>query len=147
VAFWQWCTAQAGPQMPYKGAGAYVLLDWAKQHGFATTQPIPGDAVVFNIGPGHLGVFDRIEGDTVHTIDGNWGDIVTPVAHKLSLVRGYVHVPEKPVPTVVKKPTYEVVTSASGKTQVVYVSGVNSIAKKLPGLIRRFGQITIRRAK
>lgn len=128
VAFWQWCTVQAGLQMLYKGAGAYELYKWAQQHGFATSRPIPGDAVVFNIGEGHLAVFDRIEGETVHTIDGNWGDRVTPVAHKLSDVRGYVHVPEKPVSIVVKKPAHEVVTSASGTKQVVYVSGVKAVA-------------------
>jgi hypothetical protein len=147
VAFWQWCTAQAGLNMPWKSAGAYDVLAWAQKNGFATTHPIPGDAVVFNIGKGHLSIFDRIEGDTVHTVDGNWGDRVTPVAHKLSEVRGYVHVPEQPVSIVVKKPTFEVVTSASGTAQVVYVSGVNSIAKKLPGLMKRFTQITIRRRK
>ncbi len=147
VAFWQWCSKEAGLKIPYRGAGAYALLDWARQHGWATMQPVAGDAVVFGIGAGHVGVFDHHDGDLVHTIDGNWTDRVVAVAHPTANVRGYVHIPEAGVTPPVKNPIFEVVTSASGHTKIVYVSGARAIRRKLPELLNRYGGITIRRRK
>lgn len=147
VAFWQWCSREAGLAMPYKGAGAYALLDWAKKQGWTTRTPVPGDAVVFGIGAGHVGVYDHADQQLVHTIDGNWTDRVVAVAHPAPKVRGYVHIPEAAEPRPVKPPRFEVVSSASGHEKILYVSGARAVARKLPELLNRYGGLTIRRRR
>jgi hypothetical protein len=135
--------------MPYRGAGAYALLEWARKQGWAvsSTVAVPGDAVVFNIGTGHLGVLVEPVGlrpKTVRTIDGNVSNRVDSRTRPLATVRGFVHFPEHAIPTPAKPPMFEVVTGADGR-KVVYVSGANAVGRKLPELLRRYAHLTIRR--
>jgi hypothetical protein len=149
VAFWQWCTREAGLKMPYLGAGAYALYAWASKNGYATKSPMPGDAVIINMGSGHCAIYVRQEGNVVHTIDGNKGNAVRQGEYPRSIIRGFVHVPEKPTvaPAVVKPPVFEVVTSINGKSKIVYVSGGKAIGRKMGELLNRYGGVTVRRRK
>src|SRR6185436_1835590 len=63
-AFVLWCWQKAGHPLPYKTAGAYDFLNWAKRKGWArsSTELVPGDLVVFNVGSGHISMFERWEG-------------------------------------------------------------------------------------
>jgi hypothetical protein len=129
------------------------LLDWYKAHLPRTVVPLkdarPGAAVVFNIGTGHVGMLEKPYdgGSSVHTIDGNWQDAVTRVAHPVNLVRGVVDPVEVGVTPAAKHARWEVVTSASGHSKLVFASGEKGVAKKLPQILNRWGGVTIRRRK
>lgn len=143
---WPWCVAaccyfaqQAGFTLPYRGAGAYAWLDWARKVGWALTsaqyqQAIPGDFVVWNIGEGHMSMLRSSVGSDhiVHTVDGNVSDSVAIRDRPLSLVRGFVHLPEQPVtpPPPARPPVFEVATGESG-SKVIYVSGARAIGRNL----------------
>jgi hypothetical protein len=157
---WPWCCATiikawtvGGFALPWKGAGAYALLDWYKAHLPKTVVPLknarPGAAVVFNIGTGHVGMLEKPYdgGSSVHTIDGNWQDAVTRVAHPVGLVCGVVDPVETGLPEAAKPPRFEVATSANGHSKLVYVSGEKAISRKLGQLLNRYGGVTIRRRK
>lgn len=156
---WPWCVAfvmrayvQAGFKLPWRGAGAYAFLDWARKAGWAKalSECEPGDAVVFNIGAGHVGMLDEPYTQTdpyVVTVDGNVSDSVQRRRRHISEVRGSIHVPEAHKVAAVKPPVYEVVTSASGHVVVVYVSGAKAISKRLDRMLRRHGKLTIRRRR
>lgn len=156
---WPWCVAwfqkawaQTGYRMPWLGAGAYAFLEWAKSVGWAVRwdQAVPGDGVVLNIGAGHMAMLSgAIHHGKVPTISGNYGDKVAAHTFDISQVRGFIHIPaDKTVPLPpVKPPMFEVVTSASGKRKVVYVSGATAISKRLGKLLNHYGGITIRRKK
>lgn len=156
---WPWCTGFAltgweeagGFRLPWPSAGAWDLANRARAAGWAVASPgalVPGDIVTFKSGAGHLAVFLKYDGktDTIFTVDGNVSDRVDYRERSRSLVRDLIHVPEKPVilPVPVKVPMFQVVTSEGGE-RVVYVSGANAIAKRLPRFLRRHGNITIRR--
>lgn len=157
---WPWCVATwvkawtvAGLKLPYLGAGAFAMLDWYRAHLPAWVVPLakakPGAAIIFNIGSGHCATLEKPYdgGPVVHTIDGNWGDAVTRVAHPANLVRGCVDPVEAGTVQPAKKPVYEVVTSASGHSKIVFVSGSKTVGRKLPQLLNRFGGVTVRRRK
>lgn len=159
---WPWCVAffisawQLGARrkLPYRGAGAYLFLDWAKTAGWAVPleHAIPGDGVVFNVGTGHMAILAEPYAATaplVRTVDGNVSDRVDTRSRHGSLVRGCVRVPEDPArdPAPPRKPVYEVVTSASGHSKVVYVSGQRAVTRKLGELLNRYGGVTIRTRK
>jgi hypothetical protein len=150
VAFAQWCWRKAGHPLPYGGAGAFNLLDWAHQHpGWASTRPAVGDIAIFNIGSGHGAVVERWDEHYIHTVDGNWGDRVSRVAHPRSSVRGFVHPPHpleaaRPAPKV--EPRWEVVTSASGHTKIVLAQRrKGALARALRLLRHGSNSVTIRR--
>ncbi len=155
---WPWCCAtvikawsEAGLPVPWKGAGAWALLDWYRANlpkcVVELDKARAGSAVVFNIGTGHVGILEQPYkgGDRVHTIDGNWQDAVTRVAHPANLVRGVVDPVEAGTLAAAKHAKWEVVTSATGHSKVVFASGETGIGKKLPQLLNRFGGLTIRR--
>lgn len=157
---WPWCCATiikawtvAGFSLPWRGAGAWALLDWYRAHLPKTVVPLkdarPGSAVVFNIGTGHVGMLEKQYdgGAFVHTIDGNWQDAVTRVAHPVNVVRGVVDPVETGTVPAAKHAKWEVVTSASGHSKIVFASGSKGIGRKLPQLLNRFGGVTIRRRK
>lgn len=158
---WPWCVATwvkawtvAGYKLPYKGAGAYVMLDWYRKNAPAWVVPLskakPGAAVILNIGSGHLATLAEkyVSGGSIKTIDGNWGDKVEATTHQVSEIRGVIDPPEKapPMPPA-KPPVWEVVTSASGHKKLVFASGAKGVGRKLPQLLNRFGGVTIQRRK
>ena len=67
---WPWCVAfclyhlqkSGGFILPYRGAGAYAYLDWARANGWAVPagRAVPGDMVVFNIGAGHMAMLETV---------------------------------------------------------------------------------------
>lgn len=157
---WPWCAAfddtawevGGGYKLPFPSAGAHDLGDRARAAGWVTTidKLIPGDLLDWNVGSGHLSIFLSYDPKTkkIRSIDGNVSDRVDYRERSAALLRYAIHVPEKPVvvPPIVKKPPrYEVVTSESGTTKVVYVSGPKAVARKLEYLLRRFGDVTVRR--
>lgn len=155
---WPWCVAawitwaeEAGFKLPYQGAGAYAYLDWARKAGWTCRleQATPGDAVVFNIGAGHMGMLESYNRSmrTITTIDGNVSDRVGRKVRSIDVVRGVVHVPEKPkVLPPAKPPMFEVVTSESGH-KVIYTSTAGRIGKRLPKFLAKHAKLTIRRRR
>ena len=157
---WPWCVATwvkawtvAGYKLPYKGAGAYAMLAWYKAHAPNWVVPLalarPGSAVILNIGAGHLATLVKpYDGHgVVYTIDGNWGNKVTPVTHPASLVRGCVDPPETHAIAPAKPPVFDVVRSASGHSKVVFTGGQTAVGQKVAKLLNTWGGVTIRRRK
>ena len=159
---WPWCVAfvqlawkKAGRPLPWATAGAFDLLNRAKKEGWAVPieRAVQGDACVWNIGAGHCSLFERFDAAAkiVHTVDGNWEDKVARVGHPVSLLRGCVHIhetTEAPAPKPAKPPIFEVVTSASGTTRVVWSGTRKGLTGALARLLAKFpGGITVRKKK
>ena len=142
-----------GKPLPYKTASAYGMLNWARGAGWArsSTQLTPGDLVVFNVGSGHIAIFERWEGSYIHTVDGNHGDRVARAARPHSQVAGGIHVPEllhKPVPPP-PEPFWVIATSENGHKKLVFTKFATQkkVASLLPALLAKYGKngITIKR--
>jgi CHAP domain-containing protein len=143
-----WLTAWAegaNHPLPYKTAGAYAMLQWARGAGWAkpSTELTPGDGVVFNIGSGHLAMFEKWVGSTIHTIDGNTSNMVARRARAHSLVAGGIHVPEKVYvpPKPVPKPFWVITGDENGRKVLVFseFATEKTIVGMLPRLFARFG--------
>lgn len=104
MAFVQWCYARAGLALPFRTASCGALLRWYREHdpGCVTKTPVPGDIVIFDFPGGaatdHTGIFERLRGDAVTTIDGNTGTssdadggAVMRRTRSASLVAAYIH--------------------------------------------------------
>lgn len=137
---WPWCVAfalaaveeGAGVEYPDGTAGAWDLLRRADKRGWARTRnhkAEPGDIVVFNIGSGHAAIVERIDGNTVESIDGNSSDMVRRCARPISTVRGFVCWPETGLPARAKTRRVQVVGGESGNRKLV----VGGKAIPLPG--------------
>lgn len=80
MAFVQWVYALAGAKLPYRTASCGGLLNWYRtyQKDCVVTEPRPGDIVIFDFPGGattdHTGIFERMDGEFVCTVDGNTGD-------------------------------------------------------------------------
>jgi CHAP domain-containing protein len=152
AAFYCWVNKEAGIPLPYPSAGAYDLLHWAQKTGNSPKVPEPGDGVVFNIGSGHIGVLKAVKGDSVVTIDGNWGDAVAEHTSHRSLVAGYVHNPlEAHAREVAKRrlPPVVIATSVHGHRKVLFrartkAGAIHWLEKHV---LMRYGGITISRRK
>ncbi len=123
VSFALTCWEQgARDALPYRTAGAYDMLNWARRVGWARSSKdcIPGDLIVWNIGSGHLSVLEGQNANMLTTIDGNSSNRVQRVNRSRVLVRGGVHIPEKPAgPVYVYEPFWVVTTSVNGQKRVV----------------------------
>ena len=139
VAFWVWAALQAKFVLSWRGAGAYAALDWAKSVGWAVplSGAVPGDAVVWNIGAGHLSILAEPwrPGGMVKTIDGNSSDQVISRVRNPALVRGCVHLPEKATKVTARPPMFEVVSSESGH-RIIYVSGARAVGRNIARILR-----------
>jgi hypothetical protein len=143
----------AGHPLPWKTAGAYDLLKRARAAGWVVPikRAIPGDLLVWNVGSGHASMLREAWhfGGLIRSVDGNVSDSVGLRERPVTLLAGAIHVPEKVVR--VKKtrpPMFQVVTSESGHTVVLYVSGPKAISRHLERLLRNHkGGLTIRRKK
>lgn len=71
MAFVQWCFKNAGVKMPIVSAG--VLSVWNATTKYHVTNPQPGDIFImeFAHGLGHTGIVESVDGDNIHTIEGN----------------------------------------------------------------------------
>ena len=80
MAFVYWCHQQAADAMGiknpmYKTGG--VLMQWQQRKAkYTSFTPAPGDVFIMDYGKGlgHTGIVEKIEGDWVHTIEGNTND-------------------------------------------------------------------------
>jgi hypothetical protein len=153
VDFWltAWAEGAKHPP-PYKTAGAYAMLNWARGAGWAIPSAglLPGDGVVFNVGSGHLAVFERWEGGYIHTVDGNHNDQVARASRPHSLVAGGIHVPEAfHAPVHVPKPYWVIVGSERGRRVLVFskFATQKTVLGVLPRLLAKYGKhgITVTR--
>lgn len=162
---WPWCVAAwvkawtvAGYKLPYRGAAAYAMSDWYKTHlpkwWLAPSQlklAKPGAAIIIREGSGHCAMllhpYDG--GAVVHTVDGNWGDEITVTTHPANIVYGIVDPPELLIGKVIpaKPPLFEVVTSASNHSKVVFVGRQSAVGQKVSKMLNKWGGVTIRRHK
>jgi hypothetical protein len=152
VAFCLWCWKQAGHQLPYKTASAYGMLNWARGAGWAIPSAglVPGDGVAFNVGSGHFAMFERWEGDYIHTIDGNHNNAVGRAVRHKSLVAGGIHVPEAAhAPVHVPKPYWVIAGSERGHRVLVFskFATEKTVLGLLPRLFKKYGRagITIKK--
>ena len=78
MIFCQWAYAQAGSALPFKTASCSALLNWYRQNQpeCVVKTPEPGCLVIFDLPntgviTDHVGLFEKMEGDYVTTVDGN----------------------------------------------------------------------------
>jgi len=76
MAFVYWCCKEANPNNPLVKTGG-VLRQWYEiDNKFKSITPKPGDIFIMDHGHGlgHTGFVESIEGDVIHTIEGNTND-------------------------------------------------------------------------
>lgn len=139
---WPWCVAFANCAVRFGGgfdgldrtAGAWDALARAGKKGWASTNPkvvMPGDLVVFNTGSGHIAVVERVENDTVYSVDGNASDQVKRCERPLSSVKGFICWPEDGAQKAsARKPLMQVVGGESGRRKLV----VGPLKVRLPSV-------------
>jgi hypothetical protein len=73
MAFVYWCHKEAG--LPAIKTGG-VLAAWNKGKQYRVTEPQPGDVFIMDYGKGlgHTGIIERVDGEILHTIEGNTND-------------------------------------------------------------------------
>ena len=78
MQFVQWCCAQAGVPLPFKTASCGALLRWYRENQpeCVVKEPVPGCIVIFDFPAtasetDHTGLFVRLDGQKIVTIDGN----------------------------------------------------------------------------
>lgn len=83
---WAWCGAFVSylyevTGYPMGSGFAYVpyLQQWLEEQGYwqeAVYEPDPGDLIVFKNSErvNHVGIVEKVEGDIIHTIEGNLSD-------------------------------------------------------------------------
>lgn len=155
ACFWLTCWELAGHKFPYSSPGAHAIGNWAKQHGWAKPigQLVPGDGCDWNEGSGHFSMFESYDSSTglVHTIDGNWGDRVMRVTHKVGNLRVGIHVPEEKIILPQSIPYFVIATSVNGQRKVLFskYATQKKVLGVLPQLLTRWGKngITIKRSK
>lgn len=79
MAFMYWCFKEASTQLNVPNTAIKtggVLLAWNKGKQYRVTDPQIGDVFImdFGNGLGHTGIIEGIDGDTLHTIEGNSND-------------------------------------------------------------------------
>lgn len=75
MAFVYWCHRQAGIDKMARTGG--VLKQWQlSKKLFSVSSPQPGDVFIMDLGEGlgHTGIVERVEGNILHTIEGNTND-------------------------------------------------------------------------
>ena len=90
--FVSWCAAQAGAPIGEGGSGlgsVAGITSWAQATGRFTTQPAPGELILF--GTEHVGIVESVAPDgTITTIEGNTSNGVHRRTHSPSDATGYV---------------------------------------------------------
>lgn len=75
MAFIYWCFKQTGlPSNILKTGG--VLRQYNERHQNVVSSPQPGDVFIMDFGKGlgHTGFVERVDGQTIYTIEGNTND-------------------------------------------------------------------------
>jgi hypothetical protein len=90
--FVSWCAAQAGAPIGDGGSGlgsVEAVTAWAQRTGRFTTQPAPGELILF--GGRHIGIVESVNADgTLTTIEANTSDGVHRRIHAVSEATGFV---------------------------------------------------------
>jgi hypothetical protein len=102
MCFVQWCFAEAGNPLPYKGGG--VLDVYHHMSMFKSLDPKPGDIMImqFAHGTGHTGIVEAVGPTTVTCIEGNTNDdgsregyeVARRIRNKSSIL-AYIHFENK----------------------------------------------------
>ena len=87
--FVSWCAAQAGEGSAVpKTASTTTGMDWFKNKGLFKVKgsytPKRGDVVYFKTGRSHVGLVEKVSGNTLHTIEGNSSNKVCRRTYSLS---------------------------------------------------------------
>lgn len=150
-----WLTAYevgAGRKLPYLSPGAYDILNWAKRVGWyrPSLDCVPGDALVFQIGAGHLATLEEQDGpDYVRTIDGNISNRVARARRSRASCLGGIHVPEgNPPDPRAPEPYWVIATSADGHRMLLFskFATEKTVRGLLPRLVAKYaasGGVTI----
>lgn len=92
--FVSWCASQAGVSSDIvpKTASTTAGMEWFKKKGLFQYKekytPKRGDIIYFkSSGASHVGIVERVEGSTVHTVEGNTSDKVARRNYSLSAAR------------------------------------------------------------
>jgi hypothetical protein len=140
--------------LPYKSPSAHGQGDYWRKHGHAVNvgSLIKGDLIDWNVGAGHMSMFEKFEGGMIHSIDGNHGDRVQRAVRSPKLVRTAIHIPEDPkkLPPTPPMPFWVIATSANGHRQLLFTKYATEkviLNKILPPLVKKYGKagITINR--
>jgi cell wall-associated NlpC family hydrolase len=90
--FVSWAAAQAGAPLGDRGQGlgsVAEITDWARATGRLTSQPQPGDLILF--GTRHVGIVESVNPDgSLTTVEGNASDAVSREHHMPWEATGYV---------------------------------------------------------
>ena len=102
MAFVYWCCKQVNPNTPLIKTGG-VLAMWNKiPKQYRATEPRVGDIFIMDFGGGlgHTGFIEKVEGDTLHTIEGNTNDTGSREGYEVcrrkrskSKMKGYIRIP------------------------------------------------------
>lgn len=95
-SFVSWCAYKAGQsgKVP-KTASTTTGMNWFKSHGLfrykGNYTPKRGDIVYFKTGRSHVGIVEKVTGNTLHTIEGNTSNRVARKTYPLSnkTITGY----------------------------------------------------------
>lgn len=95
--FVSWCADQAGVSTSIipKTASTTAGMEWFKKKGLFRYKgkytPKRGDIVYFKTGRSHVGIVEKVSGNTLHTIEGNTSDKVARRTYPLSnsTITGY----------------------------------------------------------
>lgn len=168
---WPWCAALVNwafeqadrPLVELKrSASVPVLLNEAKKLGWVKTVPEPGDLACFQFPPAdptpdHIGFVDRVDGNTLFTIEGNTsmssdsngGEVMARI-RSMSQVQGLIRVPGR------ERWRYEMVSGGQviAQSKVFFGDGVKlfsnwyaSIKPKAKALATKGKSYTTRRRK
>lgn len=102
MAFVYWCCKKDNPNTPLVKTGG-VLAQWNKVNKmYKFTEPQVGDIFIMDFGKGlgHTGFVEKIDGEILHTIEGNTNDTgsregyeVCRRTRKKSAMKGYIRLP------------------------------------------------------
>jgi len=94
--FVSWCAYKAGESAAVpKTASTTTGMEWFKNKGLFKYKgkytPKRGDIVYFKTGRSHVGIVEKVSGSTLHTVEGNSGNVVKRCAYPLSngTITGY----------------------------------------------------------
>lgn len=105
MAFVYWCVENSSVQNRLVKTGG-VLKQWNEvDPTLKSSSPRVGDIFImdFGRGLGHTGFVENIEGDTIHTIEGNTNDTGSREGYevcrryrKISACKGFIHLRNNP---------------------------------------------------
>lgn len=141
--FVSWCANQAGisTSIVPKTASTSAGMAWFKKKGLFKYKgkytPKRGDIVYFKTGRSHVGIVEKVMGNTLHTIEGNTSDKVARRTYSLSnaTITGY-GVPQYPNLNTSSGSKDASATKKSSKTELKYLRKVLETKKPVTTAIK-----------